>query len=245
MRHFAALAALLLSACTPCDSVAPGPGGLDAFTEVCWITTDVETTAADTTGDDSGGATDTGTLICDLTPGSPWGPCLDDGTCGKPGVFCLATGTGSVCAPACQDEECPDLGCDLDGVCMPTGACMPSCSDAADCVTGQSCDIATGMCVWPTPPPEECVPALGELWGACPDGACAEGQCTSGPDGETLCAPLCVGGDPCTPDACGPPSPAPICQTSGICGYTCDPEHPCDAGQTCVAQGFVSVCMWQ
>lgn len=239
MRHLAVLAALLLSACTPCDQVAAIPGNLDDLAAVCWITTD----AADDTGTTGTDTDVTGGGLCEQAPGLVWGPCNDAGSCDAgPGTFCIQGQIGNICAPACDDGGCPDLGCEMAGECLPTGACVPDCTSDADCTVGMVCDSAIGVCVWPT---DDCAPALSELWGPCPDGSCKEGLCTSGPGGETLCVPSCVDGVACTPSECGPPSPAPICQTSGLCGYACDLDHPCDDGQACVSQGPISVCMWQ
>lgn len=232
------LASLTTVACgDPCLPTYQADTLIIAPADICWLTTDAGSDTGDTvtatTTDITGGG------LCELAPGLMWGPC-DDGVCYGDGAFCLKTPTGSICVSGCKDEACPELGCANPGVCAVTGACVPSCADG--CEEGQVCDVATDTCVWPAP---ACVPAGGALWGPCWDGACQDGLCVAGPGGETLCAPACVGGDPCVPDMCGPPSPAPICQTSGICGYACDPEHPCDAGQACVAQGPVSVCMWQ
>lgn len=263
---FPLLASLAVACGDPCLPTYQADTLIVAPADICWLTTDQETSdPSESSGTGSTSVSTTGAgvcqadsecgvgeicdlsvahcipdpTVCELAPGLPWGPC-DDGVCYGEAVFCLHTTDGSICAPACKDESCPDLGCSNPGVCAPTGACVPSCSQG--CEEGQACDAATDTCVWPA---DICVPAGGALWGPCLDGACQDGQCVAGPGGETLCAPTCVGGDPCTPDACGPPSPAPLCQTSGICGYACDPEHPCAAGHACVAQGPVSVCMWQ
>lgn len=230
------LASLAVACGDPCLPLYHADTLIIAPADICWPTTDATTETGDSTAATSGV---TGGGLCELAPGLPWGPC-DDGVCYGEAVFCLPTESGSICAPACQNEACPDLGCSNDGVCLPTGACVPSCE--AGCEEGQVCDVATGTCVWPS---DACLPAGGALWGPCLDGACQDGQCVAGPVGETLCAPACAGGVACVPDVCGPPSPAPICQTSGICGYACDPDHPCAAGQACVTQGPASVCMWQ
>lgn len=85
--------------------------------------------------------------------GKPWGPCDVAGECqqidGEPMNFCIPTGTGKICLPACEQEQCPaSLGC-FAGTCGPSGTCNPGCAVDADCIfDGQTCDETVGFCVY-------------------------------------------------------------------------------------------------
>lgn len=242
------LLSLSLAACgDPCLPSFQADTLILGADDVCFLTTDAETAATGSTISTSTGDTDTGGVtggaVCEQAPGLAWGPCNAEGQCDAgPGTFCIATSVGNVCAPACGNDGCLDLGCDMTGKCLVTGACVPACDDATGCSDGMVCDPTLAMCVWPFP---SCTPPKGELWGPCDDGACTGGVCSTGPDGANMCAPACTGNAPCEPDKCAAPSPGAVCQTSGICGYSCDAEHPCDDGKVCTPQGPISVCLWK
>ncbi len=101
-------------------------------------------------------------IICTEDPpapmvGEPWGPCDVSGEClqvdGQPVNFCIPTGEGKICLPACEQEreqeQCPaSLGC-FAGTCGPSGTCNPGCAVDADCIfDGQTCDETVGFCVY-------------------------------------------------------------------------------------------------
>ena len=98
-------------------------------------------------------------IVCTEDPptpmvGKPWGPCDVSGEClqidGQPANFCIPTGEGKICLPACEQEQCPaSLGC-FAGTCGPSGTCNPGCAVDADCAfAGQACDKTVGFCVYP------------------------------------------------------------------------------------------------
>lgn len=97
-------------------------------------------------------------IVCTEDPptpmiGEPWGPCDVSGEClqvdGQPANFCIPTGEGKICLPACEQEQCPaSLGC-FAGTCGPSGTCNPGCAVDADCIfDGQMCDQTVGFCVY-------------------------------------------------------------------------------------------------
>lgn len=94
-----------------------------------------------------------------MAPGEPFGPCLDDLSCG-PGLFCVPAleSAGSVCTVPCS-PSC-SAGCSPpDGsACNESGSCMLPCGvagkpDATLCLSGQVCaragDTAPWSCFWP------------------------------------------------------------------------------------------------
>lgn len=248
-RYPLAFFLLALAACgdDPClPTILADTSIIPAEQECDGSTGDPTTGGGDSTTGDICEAPPIDALICAAVPeaGTMWGPC-DDGSCGV-GAFCITSKTGGeVCAPACGECGCPNLGC-FGGTCNDPGACLPACDAVGDpCpVPGMQCAPDVGACVWPKV--DECVPAVGEAWGPCePSGACADGLvCESSIDATAdHCVPLCSWNGPaCEADACAD-SPA-VCQTSGICGDPCTGLTDCQDGQVCAAQPNGGFCMW-
>lgn len=205
-------------------------------------------TTSSTTGDNTTGdiceAPPIDAFICADVPeaGTMWGPC-DDGSCGV-GAFCITSKTGGeVCAPACGECGCPNLGC-FGGTCNDPGACLPACDAVGDpCpVPGMVCAPDVGACVWPVA--EVCVPKAGEAWGPCDGGACKDGSLCVGTATADICAMPCDGGNPCAADVCiMDAANLPTCggtDLGDVCLYQCTGITDCAAGQTCTVDG----CLW-
>lgn len=183
-------------------------------------------------------------LICAAVPsaGEMWGPCAEGLSC-APGSTCIVGTAGNVCAPACDDCGCPNLGC-FGGTCNAENGCAPACIAVGDpCpAPGMQCAPDAGACVWPVA--EVCAPKTGEAWGPCDNGACKDGSLCVGVATADICAMPCDGGNPCAADVCiMEAANLPTCggtSLGDVCLYQCTGITDCAAGQTCTVDG----CLW-
>ena len=185
-------------------------------------------------------------LICAAVPsaGEMWGPCAEDPSC-MLGFTCIVGAAGNVCAPACDDCGCPNLGC-FGGTCSAENACVPACVAVGDpCpVPGMQCAPDVGACVWPSAV-EKCNGInVGEVWWPCDNGACSDGSACVDSGTAWICAPVCEG-DACGADPFACESEAantPTCGTATTCHYDCTAITECAQGQVCDAN--LGQCMW-
>jgi hypothetical protein len=116
--------------------------------------------------------------------------------------------------------------------------CRAHCTDSRECGAGEACHIGSG-----TPAAGRCLPlcspfAEADAEGACPTGtACRNFAALGGGPGSSMT--MCLGaaettfgeGEACTgADSC---DDGLWCHAS-VCRQPCDPENPCDDGQTCM-----------
>ena len=255
--HTAIISSLLLAASVAgCGDPCLPTIGVDtlitpAVGDVCFITTDDITSSGDTgsgvlTTGDACEAPLVDVFICAAMPsvGEMWGPCTENLSC-APGSTCIVGSAGNVCAPACDDCGCPNLGC-FGGTCNAgaSPSCVPACEAAGDpCpVVGMECAPEVGACVWPVV--EDCSSAVGKVWWPCDNGACSDGSLCVDSGTAWICEPPCIndvcGADPfvCESEAAN----VPTCGTATTCHYDCTGVTECAPGQVC--DGDLGQCMW-
>lgn len=242
-----AILALALAACggDPCLPTILADTSIIPAEEVCdGGSTSTNTTTGDSSTGDLCPVPPIDALICAAVPsaGEMWGPCAEGLSC-APGSTCIVGTAGNVCAPACDDCGCPNLGC-FGGTCSAENACVPACVAVGDpCpVPGMQCAPDVGACVWPEV--KACAPKAGDAWGPCNNGTCKDGSVCVGTATADICAASCDGGNPCAADVCiMEAANLPTCggtSLGDVCLYQCTGITDCAAGQTCTVDG----CLW-
>lgn len=184
-------------------------------------------------------------------------PCTRDGECAEAGARCLE---GGYCGRPClQDRDCgdrarcqgrqcvPGLRCsDTDG--RRTGRCVDACSSDVDCMEGERCEVALGLCR-PSIGCDALVPCVPDSLQRCErdadcvygvDQVCELGRCVARRSGcayDQVCDPVTL--------ACVPPCrESADCRTGRTCiAGVCVPRFRCQRDQHAQCpQGMVCAC---
>jgi hypothetical protein len=170
------LASLAVACGDPCLPTFQADTLLIAPPDICWLTTDAETSGDSSDSSGSGDSSATGevcsvadpcevqdmctdgacvpippVVACPNVEGAMWATCDPTGGCVE-GSSCLFGDGGWICVPACDDANACGLNqCDPGAgipICVPDAhVCAFECVDSADCATGQMCGLVEGFSV--------------------------------------------------------------------------------------------------